>query len=61
MEENLVLQADDDLKNWSCYALREVSTFSLGLDVEEKMNRAVIFAELKEAERATFLVQEKAN
>uniref|UniRef100_A0A8C1ILB2 Ig-like domain-containing protein n=1 Tax=Cyprinus carpio TaxID=7962 RepID=A0A8C1ILB2_CYPCA len=56
---NLVLQADDDLKNWSCFVLRGVSTFSLALDVDEKMNRAVIFAELKEAERATFFCKKK--
>ncbi|XP_058622179.1 uncharacterized protein LOC131533738 isoform X1 [Onychostoma macrolepis] len=51
---NLVLQADDDLKDWACFVLREVSTFRLGVKVDEKMNRAFIFAELKEAERATF-------
>uniref|UniRef100_A0A673J2X9 Uncharacterized LOC107754685 n=1 Tax=Sinocyclocheilus rhinocerous TaxID=307959 RepID=A0A673J2X9_9TELE len=56
---NLVLQADDDLKGWACFVLRGVSTFSLGLDVDEKMNRAVIFAELKEAERATFWCKKK--
>ncbi len=58
---NLVLQADGDLKNWSCYVLREVSTFGLALDVEEKMNRAVIFAELKEAERATFWCKKRKS
>ncbi|XP_052397903.1 neural cell adhesion molecule L1-like [Carassius gibelio] len=51
---NLVLQVDDDLKDWACYVLRGVRTFSLGLDINKKMKRAVIFAELKEAERATF-------
>uniref|UniRef100_A0A672PMD3 Ig-like domain-containing protein n=1 Tax=Sinocyclocheilus grahami TaxID=75366 RepID=A0A672PMD3_SINGR len=56
---NLVLQADGDLKEWACFVLRGVSTFSLGLDVDEKMNRAVIFAELKEAERATFWCKRK--
>uniref|UniRef100_A0A671R6R4 High affinity immunoglobulin gamma Fc receptor I-like n=1 Tax=Sinocyclocheilus anshuiensis TaxID=1608454 RepID=A0A671R6R4_9TELE len=56
---NLVLQADDDLKDWACFVLKGVSTFSLGLDVDEKMNRAVIFAELKEAERATFWCKKK--
>ncbi|XP_059381195.1 immunoglobulin superfamily member 1-like [Carassius carassius] len=51
---NLVLQTDDDdLENWSCFVLRGVSTFAIGLEIQEK-NRAVIFAELKEAERATF-------
>ncbi len=58
---NLVLQADGDLKNWDCYALREVNTFGLKLDVEEKMNRAVIFAELKEAERATFWCKKRKS
>ncbi|XP_042608238.1 uncharacterized protein LOC109087833 isoform X1 [Cyprinus carpio] len=56
---NLVLQADDDLKNWSCFVLRGVSTFSLALDVDEEMKRAAIFAELKEAERATFFCKKK--
>ncbi len=56
---NLVLQMDDDLKDWACFVLRGVSTFSLGLDVDEKMNRTVIFAELKEAERATFWCKKK--
>uniref|UniRef100_A0A8C1ZY00 Ig-like domain-containing protein n=1 Tax=Cyprinus carpio TaxID=7962 RepID=A0A8C1ZY00_CYPCA len=58
---NLVLQADDDLKNWSCFVLRGVSTFGLGLNVDENMKRAVIFAELKEAERATFWCKNKNN
>ncbi|XP_016095270.1 uncharacterized protein, partial [Sinocyclocheilus grahami] len=56
---NLVLQADDDLKDWACYALRGVSRFALGVNVNEKMNRAVIFAELKGAERATFWCKKK--
>ncbi|XP_052397899.1 uncharacterized protein LOC127945843 [Carassius gibelio] len=51
---NLVLQTDDDLKDWSCFVLRGVKTFGLGVNVDEKMKRAVIFAEFKEAERATF-------
>ncbi|XP_052452614.1 high affinity immunoglobulin gamma Fc receptor I isoform X1 [Carassius gibelio] len=56
---NLVLQTDDDdLENWICYVLRGVSTFTLGLEIQEK-NRTVIFAELKEAERATFWCKKK--
>ncbi|XP_059381197.1 uncharacterized protein LOC132116386 isoform X2 [Carassius carassius] len=52
---NLVLQTDDDdLENWSCFVLRGVSTFAIGLDINKEMKRAVIFAEFKEAERATF-------
>ncbi|XP_026114159.1 uncharacterized protein LOC113092669 [Carassius auratus] len=56
---NLVLQTDDDLKDWACYVLRGVSTFVLGLDINKEMKRAVIFAELKEAERATFWCKKK--
>ncbi|XP_042570746.1 high affinity immunoglobulin gamma Fc receptor I-like isoform X2 [Cyprinus carpio] len=56
---NLVLQAEDDLKNWTCSVLRGVSRFGLGVNVDEQMKRAVIFAELKEAERATFWCQKK--
>ncbi|XP_043082077.1 high affinity immunoglobulin gamma Fc receptor I isoform X6 [Puntigrus tetrazona] len=58
---HLVLQADDDLKDWSCFVLRGVSTFALKVDVDEKMNRAVIFAEFKEAERATFWCKKKKD
>ncbi|XP_059391366.1 uncharacterized protein LOC132124365 [Carassius carassius] len=56
---NLVLQVDDDLKDWSCFVLRGVNTFRLGVDVDEEMKRAVIFAELKEAKRATFWCKKK--
>uniref|UniRef100_A0A8C2IVG8 Ig-like domain-containing protein n=1 Tax=Cyprinus carpio TaxID=7962 RepID=A0A8C2IVG8_CYPCA len=56
---NLVLQADDDLKNWSCFVLRGVNTSVIGLDVDEKMKRAVVYADLKEAERATFFCKKK--
>ncbi|XP_059381182.1 uncharacterized protein LOC132116376 [Carassius carassius] len=57
---NLVLQTDDDdLENWSCFVLRGVSTFAIGLDINKEMKRAVIFAELKEAERATFWCKKK--
>ncbi|XP_052452612.1 high affinity immunoglobulin gamma Fc receptor I [Carassius gibelio] len=52
---NLVLQTDDDdLENWNCYVLRGVSTFLIVPDINKDMKRVVIFAELKEAERATF-------
>uniref|UniRef100_A0A8C2ESC4 Ig-like domain-containing protein n=1 Tax=Cyprinus carpio TaxID=7962 RepID=A0A8C2ESC4_CYPCA len=56
---NLVLQAEDDLKNWTCSVLRGVSRFGLGVNLDEQMKRAVILAELKEAERATFWCQKK--
>uniref|UniRef100_A0A8C1TGI9 Ig-like domain-containing protein n=1 Tax=Cyprinus carpio TaxID=7962 RepID=A0A8C1TGI9_CYPCA len=56
---NLVLQVEDELKDWTCFALRGVSRFGLGVNLYEKMKRAVIFAELKEAERATFWCQKK--
>ncbi|KAL0156141.1 hypothetical protein M9458_047387, partial [Cirrhinus mrigala] len=50
---NLVLQVDDDLKDWACFALRKESGFRLGHTPYSK-NRAVVFAEFKGAERATF-------
>ncbi|KAL1248288.1 hypothetical protein QQF64_021606 [Cirrhinus molitorella] len=56
---NLVLQVDDDLKDWACFVLRGVSGFALGVHVYEKTKRASIFAELKEAERATFWCKKK--
>ncbi|KTG39663.1 hypothetical protein cypCar_00036138 [Cyprinus carpio] len=56
---NLVLQAEDELKNWTCSVLRGGSRFGLGVNLDEQMKRAVIFAELKEAERATFWCQKK--
>ncbi|XP_050991667.1 high affinity immunoglobulin gamma Fc receptor I-like [Labeo rohita] len=56
---NLVLQTDDDLKDWACFVLRGESGFALGVDVDEKAKRGVIFAELKEAERATFWCKKK--
>ncbi|XP_052452598.1 uncharacterized protein LOC128013537 isoform X1 [Carassius gibelio] len=57
---NLVLQTDDDdLENWNCFVLRGVSTSAIGLDVNKEMKRAVIFADLKEAERATFWCKKK--
>ncbi|XP_706537.4 uncharacterized protein [Danio rerio] len=54
---NLVLQVDDaeELHNWKCFALRGESGVKFNrIDVNKKLKRAVIFAELKEAERATF-------
>ncbi|XP_073686732.1 high affinity immunoglobulin gamma Fc receptor I-like [Garra rufa] len=51
---NLVLQVDNDLKDWTCFVLRGVSSFPIEAQVDEKATRGVIFAELKEAERATF-------
>ncbi|XP_051738144.1 uncharacterized protein LOC127506052 [Ctenopharyngodon idella] len=51
---NLVLQVDDDPKDWVCFVLRGESGFKIVPTVDEKMKRAVIFAELKEAKRATF-------
>ncbi|KTG39662.1 hypothetical protein cypCar_00048952, partial [Cyprinus carpio] len=45
------------LKDWTCSVLRGGSRSSLGVNLYEKMKRAVIFAELKEAERATFWCQ----
>ncbi|KAL0156142.1 hypothetical protein M9458_047388, partial [Cirrhinus mrigala] len=59
--KDLVLQTDDDLKDWACFALRGESGFALGVHVDEKMKRAVIFAELKEAERATFWCKKKGT
>ncbi|KAK2870431.1 hypothetical protein Q8A67_024823 [Cirrhinus molitorella] len=56
---NLVLQVDDDPKDWACFVLRGVRGFALGVDVDEKIKRASIFAELKEAERATFWCKKK--
>ncbi|RXN02240.1 high affinity immunoglobulin gamma Fc receptor I-like isoform X1 [Labeo rohita] len=56
---NLVLQTDDDLKDWACFVLRGESGFALEVDVDEKAKRAVIFAELKQAERATFWCKKK--
>ncbi|RXN02256.1 high affinity immunoglobulin gamma Fc receptor I-like isoform X1 [Labeo rohita] len=56
---NLVLQTDDDPKDWICFVLRGESGFALGVDVDEKAKRGVIFAELKEAERATFWCKKK--
>ncbi|XP_073686731.1 high affinity immunoglobulin gamma Fc receptor I-like [Garra rufa] len=58
---NLVLQVDDDLKDWGCFVLRGVSGFAIGVQVDEKAKRAVIFAELKDAERATFWCKKKGT
>ncbi|RXN25891.1 high affinity immunoglobulin gamma Fc receptor I-like isoform X1 [Labeo rohita] len=58
---NLVLKTDDDLKDWACFVLRGESGFALEVNVDEKMKRAVIFAELKEAERATFWCNKKGT
>lgn len=51
---NLVLQVDDDPKGWACFVLRGENGFRIQPAVDEKRKRAVIFAELKEAKRATF-------
>lgn len=51
---NLVLQVDDDLKDWKCFVLRGEKFYGIYVDVHENMKRAVIFAELKEEKRATF-------
>ncbi|XP_077075373.1 uncharacterized protein LOC143727017 [Siphateles boraxobius] len=51
---NLVLQVDDDLTGWKCFVLRGKSAFMLGTTVDKMKKRAVIFAELKEANRSTF-------
>ncbi|XP_056119708.1 uncharacterized protein LOC130097081 [Rhinichthys klamathensis goyatoka] len=51
---NLVLQVDDGPNGWKCYVLRGESGFTLGTSVDKMKNRAVIFAELNEAKRATF-------
>ncbi|ROI16489.1 hypothetical protein DPX16_4523 [Anabarilius grahami] len=51
---NLVLQVEDDPNGWVCFVLRGENGFSIQPAVDEKRKRAVIFAELKEAKRATF-------
>ncbi|XP_077075392.1 uncharacterized protein LOC143727214 isoform X2 [Siphateles boraxobius] len=51
---NLVLQVDDDPTGWKCFVLRGKRGFMLGTTVDKMKKRAVIFAELKEAKRATF-------
>ncbi|ROI16490.1 hypothetical protein DPX16_4524 [Anabarilius grahami] len=51
---NLVLQVDDDPKGWACFVLRGENGFSIHPAVDENMKRAVIYADLKEAKRATF-------
>ncbi|XP_056307083.1 high affinity immunoglobulin gamma Fc receptor I [Danio aesculapii] len=59
---NLVLKVDDaeELNNWKCFAFRGESEFKFdGIDVNKKMKRAVIFAELRDAERATFWCMNK--
>ncbi|XP_048029798.1 high affinity immunoglobulin gamma Fc receptor I-like isoform X2 [Megalobrama amblycephala] len=49
---NLVLQVDDDPNGWACFVLRGENGFRIQPAVNEK--RTVIFAELKEENRATF-------
>lgn len=51
---NLVLQVDYGPKGWVCFVLRGESGFSIKPTVNEKTKRAVIFAELIDAKRATF-------
>ncbi|KAG1944510.1 hypothetical protein F2P79_014805 [Pimephales promelas] len=51
---NLVLQVDDDPNDWKCFVLRGESGSKLGTSVDQMKNRAVMFAELNEAKRATF-------
>ncbi|XDV48010.1 hypothetical protein PO909_017523 [Leuciscus waleckii] len=50
---NLVLYVDDDAYGWKCFVLRGESGFVIKPDVLNKTT-AVIYAELKEAKRATF-------
>ncbi|KAK7118826.1 hypothetical protein R3I94_022357 [Phoxinus phoxinus] len=50
----LVLQVEDDPDGWNCFVLRGESGFKLGTSVDNKKKTAVIFAEFKEAKRATF-------
>lgn len=60
---NLVLQVDDaeELHNWKCFAVfsGERKLKFDEIEVNKKMKRAVIFAELRDAERATFWCQNK--
>ena len=49
----LELYVDDDAHGWKCFVLRGESGFMLTPDVK-KDKTAVIYAELKEAKRATF-------
>lgn len=51
---NLVLQVDDDLNGWKCYVLRGENGFRIIPAVDKNRKTTVIFAELKEAKRATF-------
>ncbi|XP_051970793.1 uncharacterized protein LOC127635055 [Xyrauchen texanus] len=51
----LVLHVDDELKGWACFASRfGGSGFKLGMDPDKETQRGFIFAELKEAKRASF-------
>ncbi|XP_073687126.1 uncharacterized protein [Garra rufa] len=56
---NLVLQVDHNVTDWACFVLRGVRGFAIGVQVDEKATSGVIFAELKEAERATFWCKKK--
>ncbi|KAL0156144.1 hypothetical protein M9458_047390, partial [Cirrhinus mrigala] len=58
---NLVLQVDDDLKDWACFALMGESSFPLGVNLDEKAKRAVILVALKEAERDTLWCKKKGT
>ncbi|XP_067291462.1 uncharacterized protein [Pseudorasbora parva] len=57
---NLELQVDGDLKGWKCYVLRGESSSRL-LFVPRTNNKAVLFAELKDAKRATFWCRNNAQ
>ncbi|XP_051542856.1 uncharacterized protein LOC127434276 [Myxocyprinus asiaticus] len=52
----LVLHVDNKLKGWKCFASRfgEGSSFKLSIDPDKEMQRGFVFAELKEAKRASF-------
>ncbi|XP_051538959.1 uncharacterized protein LOC127432147 isoform X2 [Myxocyprinus asiaticus] len=52
---HLILQVDDDLQGWTCFASRFGGSGSkLGINPDKGTKRAFVFAELKEAYRASF-------